>query len=159
MEISTPITSVEVHRKLILKFLTHSKTRSETSRVHAGIQVYPFHSVCSLNIYCGVVVRFADEWPKFQVCHICRFAPSMPIYMEVTTLKVRKCFYGTMFLLNIPLFFMFVGSFIALFQVVGVPVFTDCRLKCLATVVFPLDIFLNWFGFRTYRVCPIGISS
>ena len=32
---------------------------------------------------------------------------------------------------------MFVGSFIALFRVVGVPVFTDCRLKCLATVVFP----------------------
>ena len=47
------------------------------------------------------------------------------------------------YLLNIHLFFMFVGSFIALFRVVGVPVFTDCRLKCLATVVFPLDIFLN----------------
>ena len=50
-------------------------------------------------------------------------------------------------LLNIPLFFMFVGLFIALFRVVGVPVFTDRRLKCLATVVFLLDIFfeLIWF--------------
>ena len=47
------------------------------------------------------------------------------------------------YLLNIHLFFMFVGSFIALFRVVGVPVFTDCRLKCLATVVFPLDVYLN----------------
>ena len=46
-----------------LKF-TLDHTQSKTSLVHAGIQVYPFHSVCSLNIYCGVVVRFADEWSK-----------------------------------------------------------------------------------------------
>ena len=64
------------------------------------------------------------------------------IYMEVNTLKVRKYFYGTIFI-EYSLVLYVVGPFIALFRVVGVPVFTDFRLKCLATVVFPLDIYLN----------------
>ena len=76
------------------------------------------------------------------------FAPSMSIYMEVTTLKVESVFMAQC-LLNIHLLFMFVGSFIALFRVVGVPVFTDCRLKCLATVVFPLDIWIDMVSGHT----------
>ena len=77
--------------------LKHNRKHHEFMQAFRYIHFTRFVLVCSLNIYCGVVVRFADEWSKFQVCHICRFAPSMSIYMEVTTLKVRKYFYGTMF--------------------------------------------------------------
>ena len=51
LEISTPITSVEVHRKLILKFLTHSLENITSSCRHSGISI-------SLGLFLFVLITF-----------------------------------------------------------------------------------------------------